>query len=63
MLEYGDSKQGQQRGNRKKIAALKKLNNEYLNISLSFSFPFDYVFNYDIFARDDDMVTSKCKYM
>ena len=33
----------------KKPAPLKKLNNEYLNISLSFSFPFDFVFNYKFF--------------
>ena len=37
----------------KKPAPLKKLNNEYLNISLSFSFPFGFVFNYKIFARTD----------
>ena len=37
----------------KKTAPLKKLNNEYLNISLSFSFPFGFVFNYKIFARTD----------
>ena len=36
-----------------KTAPLKKLNNEYLNISLSFSFPFGFVFNYKIFARTD----------
>ena len=37
----------------KKTAPLKKLNNKYLNISLSFSFPFGFVFNYKIFARID----------
>ena len=38
----------------KKTAALNKINNEYLNIYLTFSFPFDFLFNYKkIFARTD----------
>ena len=39
------------RGAVEKTTALNKLNNKYLNISLFFSFPFDFVFNYKIFAR------------
>ena len=35
----------------KQTASLKTLNNEYLNISWSFSFPFDFVFDYKILAR------------
>ena len=37
----------------KKTAPFKKINNKYLNISLSFSFPLGFVFNYKIFARSD----------
>ena len=48
--EYGDSKQGQQRGGRKQI---NKGNKECLNVSLFFYFLFDFVLYEEILTRTD----------